>query len=217
MFCINENFLHGCSFDEAFPNPCHIDEPNPPSSKSAKLELEGSNKLAKELLENNRLNFTEEQQMKLRSIAGRSGLLNFLLENSILNNGPVRSIVDANPMANDYQDKLVFYLLTAMVGLTVLLIVVMIVMLINWTRLRLSEEKQSGSIETGKDINQMPESRTRHYLSNQHHHQLRRPRSNSSHLSSNRTIIKSSSTAPVGMVVSKSGRRLSGVIDNSVL
>lgn len=153
MYCINEHFLTGCTFDQAFPNPCRHEEESERSGKlqsanaSSKLveheddTTSGANADKRPLL--SRTNFNEEQQMKLRTIAStRAGLLNLLVENSLLE----KSTRALEPLLNSddhsqSQEKIVVYLLMAMIVLTALITIVMVVLIINWTRVKLSKHR----------------------------------------------------------------------------
>lgn len=96
------------------------------------------------------MNFSQEQQMKLRSIAARGNLLDFLVENTLLSQGAARAV---EPFLGDTfgsvrlngsssyltggsgaQERIVIYLLTAMVAITVVVTAAMIVVIINWTK-----------------------------------------------------------------------------------
>lgn len=156
MQCINVHFLDGCAFDQAFPNPCRDEE----TEKSGKLQTinDGISKLSVENdkiqdMDNNsesfentlidglaRSNFNDEQQMKLRNIAStRAGLLNLLVGNTLLE----KSTRALEPLLGEErspnQEKIVVYLLMAMIGLSGLITIVMIVLIINWTRIKISK------------------------------------------------------------------------------
>lgn len=90
-------------------------------------------------------NFSEEQQMKLRAIAARGGLMDFLLENTLVAQGAARAFepllgagVTRGGAASrsSEQEQIVIYLLIAMVLITVLVTVAMIVVVLNWTRFK---------------------------------------------------------------------------------
>lgn len=223
MYCVNTHFLKGCNFDEAYKNPCQNDDTV--SNRKAKLNIQSAAAPGRQQgsdieANDNRFNFSEEQQMKLRTIASKTGLLNFLVENSLLNNGPARSVLNS---AGDYQpqEKIVFYLITAMVALTVSLIIIVIVVFVNWTRLKLASKKQ-----------QKMEQLKNHYLSNQqqhlassrsrHYHHQRPSRSSIVAPTSNKNALDrrpgKALVKPVALMTSTgASRRYGETIDNSVL
>lgn len=243
MYCINERFLHGCNFDAAYKNPCRSDEDAKQSAnKSAKLEAEpdsksNDNSSSTKFDSTNDLNFSDEQQMKLRSIASRAGLLNILVENTLLNKGaaraisplidvagsspagPTQSLSPTNDNDNPSQGKIVVYLLAAMIVLTVLVTVAMILVIINWTRVKLANNNQIGQqVRAEERVESQP---GRQYLSNQQHHsrnhQSNHNTSRHTSRSSSNQLDRNVSVKPLKSVsVVKSSRR-QGTINNSVL
>lgn len=235
MHCINERFLDGCNFDEAYPNPCHSSEDHnnddenngfngtskvDNKNKSAKLQLghaenktaEAPSKINKEILD-----FSEEQQTKLRKIATtRVGLLDLI--------GAARAIeplisTDSSPSS---QEKIFVYLLIAMVVLTVLVSIVMIVLIVNWTKLKLfGNENQRQELDGQNTSIVVPHNQAQvqlgnNYLSNQRqHHSNRHPYRNSRSSSHDRSNVKP--LGSVSVVVSKSNRRHGHGVDNSAL
>lgn len=184
MHCINEHFLEGCHFDEAYPNPCQeehdVEEhdfvrmdrkesgrnnnPRPeqlrPINKSS-LSSESSQRKPDLTHEhsldhynhgdggkdnttpkypNKESGFNREQQLKLRSIATRGGLLDILVENTLLNKGA--RIVE--PFFGDgsqsSQERIVIYLLMAMIVITTLVTVAMTLVVIFWVKSRTSAQ-----------------------------------------------------------------------------
>lgn len=221
MHCTNQHFLAGCNFDEAYPNPCHssgmVD-----GGESGRLVDESTDK---RLNDENQLNdtqrhqltFKEQQQMKLRSIATRSSLLNMLVENSLLSKGAAKTI--APLLDNDAEDssheRIVLYLLIAIVALTIMVTVVMVMVIFSWTKSKLSGEKQQE-----QPIGQQTIANGNHYLSNQQHqsrrHHSSRPSSRLDDTSNRVMLGKQQPLGPMSVVVTK-GRRSSSTIDNSVL
>lgn len=153
MRCTNAHLLSGCTFDVAYPNPCVDDVPpaTPPTSATSKPPPTSDDDLA----------FSDEQQMKLRSIASRSGgLIDILYANSLTQrdgglhkpptDGASAKLLDANghalppppptsqqqqpQQASSSSEKIVIYLLMAMVAMTVLVTLAMIGVIVNWTR-----------------------------------------------------------------------------------
>lgn len=218
MHCINTHFLRGCNFDEAYRNPCQSDELTL-TNQRAKLDLmpevnhfgDSNSDLDKPY----QSDFNEEQQMKLRNIATRTGLLNFLMENSLLKYGPSRSMINSG---NDYQpqERIIYYLLTSMVALTVILIIIVIVVLFNWTKLKLASGKQQKQIQQTSQLKN-------HYLSNQQQHSSR-SRHHHHHRASRTSGLSGTTTGGKGLmnqvgagIPRASSRRTSEAIDNSVL
>lgn len=239
MHCINERFLEGCNFDEAYPNPCHSNEDDNNNDgeigannytskvgnkdKSAKLELgqvENSTLLAGSKMNKEGSDFSEEQQMKLRKIATiRAGLLNLI--------GAARAIeplINTDSSASSQtQEKVFVYLLIAMVILTILVSIVMIVLIVNWTKLKLFGNRNHGQDLIGQNTsvmvpvprNQVQPQLGNNYLSNQRqHYSNRHPYRNSRSSSRDRSKVKP--LGSVSVVVSKSRRHGHGV-DNSAL
>ena len=224
MQCVNEHFLSGCHFDKAFRNPCRSD-----IEMSAKLELSTTGERPATEAEPpvdgaatpsspaTASNFSEQQQMKLRSIASRTGLLKLFVQNSLLSREAARSIEPSLIMEENgqVQEKtMVLYLLTAMIALTVLVTVVLIVVVINWTKVRLARTLSSA------DSQQVAAGAGSHYLSNQQHHSRRqqqqlsgRPSSRSSRNERANGVVKP--LGQVSVVVAKSRRQTA--VDNSVL
>lgn len=222
MRCINHSFLDGCTFDEAFRNPCEDDQDAKSDSKSQSANnLTDSNSL----LDSRLLNFTDEQQMKLRSIATRSGLLDlFLVENSLLNKGNAKVIepfIGGTFGAADQQqrqEKIVVYLLMAMIAVAFLVTVVMIIIIVNWTQVKFCKsEEQTEKSETKLDERtlQMDSSRLRSHQRSRSRHQYL----DSHKVNRNLGLVErsgKSSLGPVSVIVSKSSRRHENV-DNSAL
>lgn len=97
--------------------------------------------------------FSEEQQMKLRSIAARGGLMDYLLENTLVAQGAARAFEPFLAQGNSGggpvsrtsdQEQIVIYLLISMVLVTVLVTVAMIVVVLNWARFK-SDDRQYGT------------------------------------------------------------------------
>lgn len=206
MHCINERFLQGCNFDEAFRNPCQSElEPRKvdiSKSRAPQESAEEANKAntgeedqdeavevtnsstvenKKDLVAiSNVDDFNEEQQMKLRSIASKASILDLLVEKSLMkkkNKGEQSGdllLADDRDMANlkesGSQDKITIYLLMALVALTALVSVVLIAIMLNWSRLRGSNETNFPHSATNQ-----AQVRNRH-LDNeqQHRHKTRR-------------------------------------------
>lgn len=164
MHCINERFLDGCNFDEAYQNPCHSSEPDEgddeehdnseihmkntndrgggKDSKSARLEFDDQSENKSVVTapgsnsDNSGSGFNEEQQMKLRKIAStRAGLLNLIGAARAIE--PLINNQESPSGASQTQEKIFVYLLIAMVVLTILVSIVMIVLIVNWTKLKL--------------------------------------------------------------------------------
>jgi len=201
MYCINEHFLEGCNFDRVFRNPCSEDQQHSEEEeeeRSGKLvggargEFGGrqSNRTSgSESSETGKqqqwADFNADQQNKLRSIASRTGLLDLLVRNSLLSKGAARAIeplVELTPADMPTpQEKIVVYLLVAMIALTGLLTVVMVVLVINWTRFRLSAgcdgaaaaaaAAEEGPAQRRQEGRQVESRRRSHYLSNQQQQQ----------------------------------------------
>lgn len=233
MYCINEHFLQGCNFDVAYQNPCRADEDvRATGDRSAKLEAAPADYNDTTHFDStNDLNFSDEQQMKLRTIASRAGLLNILVENTLLNKGAARAIgplingatssTSSAPSSPDNdgqsQGKIVVYLLMAMIVLTVLVTVAMIFVIINWTQVKMSRNSnQEGSAEERS----AERTRTpgRQYLSNQQHHLRGHQHHNSRHTSRSSAInMDRDIVKPLGSAsVIKTSRR-QGSINNSAL
>lgn len=219
--CINEHFFEGCRFDGVFPNPCneHVESsadadetPKGVQPATGSLEPTGPKRDKSELESQNELKFREEQQMKLRSIAARggagAGLLELLLENTLSTRGsPARMTMEPLSPTGDTrlgsseptpQERIVLYLLAAMVIITILVTAAMIFVILSWARVHESRagDNANNAYEAGepetKDPSrqlatdqlvlgaQMPRERLAYppaisqYLSNQYHqHELR--------------------------------------------
>lgn len=253
MRCISEHFLAGCRFDAAYPSPCrselevegsHGTQTHPserlvaggaghgpaeqdnraPGPSEPEDEAWGAHK-------DRRPDFSQEQQMKLRSIAARGGLLDLLVENGLLAGRPL-----AGPMAAPAasQERIVIYLLMAMVAVTILATVAMFVVIINWTKARTSPGQ--GQPVTGGHQAPRPGSGlawaegprpvepsefratqfAHHYLANQQHHLRRHQR----HSVGRRQPLGATDQLPPGTLVSipksAAGQRLNK-IDSSAL
>lgn len=241
MYCINEHFLHGCNFDAAYKNPCRVDEDaKQAANRSAKLEVTpdlktGNNNDTNRFDSTNDLNFSDEQQMKLRTIASRAGLLNILVENTLLNKGAARAI---GPLINgatsasgpaqssslaeaerQSESKIVVYLLMAMIVLTVLVTMAVILVIINWTRVKFANQGEREAKVPEAEPQRVDPQPGRQYLSNQHHHSRSRQHHNGRHTSRGSSIQtdRSITVKPLDSIgVVKSSRRQGG-INNSAL
>lgn len=225
MHCTNERFLSGCNFDQAYQNPCQaVDDDNTDNikDKSARLELAPDSKSSATLEQpgtgiEEKAEFNEEQQMKLRKIATtRAGLLNLL--------GATRAIeplINETSRSSQAQEKIFVYLLIVMVVLTILVSIAMIVLIANWTRLKFFGSQQSSQEASGgQNTTTLPQQQpqqvlSNHYLSNQRQiHSHRHPYRTSRSPSVNRSEPKP--LGSVNVVVSKSRRHMHGM-DNSAL
>jgi hypothetical protein len=222
LYCINEHFLAGCRFDAAYPNPCTVDESGGAHHHRHQAELGGHERRPDErrqeqqarrkatnaklseqtrppsagsdsLAADRTRNFSEQQQMKLRSIAARGGLMDFLLENTLVAQGAARAIEPflaaapgggARPTGEP--EQIVVYLLVAMVLITILVTVAMIVVVLNWARPRPPAGQQHQPGLRAKSMDELRGGGTggqllterlayppaiSHYLSNQYQHQ----------------------------------------------
>lgn len=201
MECINERFLDGCNFDKAYPNPCHSADGRKPTSSAGKLiqtpaghdEPSTSVTIVESLKD-----FSQEQQQKLRSIASKAGLLNVLLENSLVGKGintlepiveSIRSVDHTvrEPSGRD-QEKLVIYLLMAIVVVTTLVMIVMILAMVSSALRRSKTSRSQQAVLEQLKPSQLPrhnaekvvstqavkrQTSSHHYLSNQHLSRLR--------------------------------------------
>lgn len=203
MRCVNEHFLEGCRFDEAFPNPCREEEKEEEAGQGEREPGAAAvSKLTQEL-QREGLDFSDEQQMKLRTIAARggAGLLDVLLENTLISHGAaaraaVEPLLIRGPAApapsevSTLQERIVIYLLVAMVLITVLITAAMIFVTLNWARARSATGAGSDEAAPEPEV-KGPNMAERaacppaisQYLSNQYHHkmqlqmqQLARPR-----------------------------------------
>lgn len=204
MYCINEHFLSGCHFDEAYPNPCHQQQhqsddtttsgddedvakgssTNEDADREEEEEDEGEEFETDERQPMGRIvasddlqigrNFTLEQQMKLRNIASHGKLFDILMENTLLSK-PMEPIVKETLNS---PEKIVVYLLFAMVTVTIVVTIAMILLIINWTRTRASQINNNGGpqendkppMEEVKQSTMRSPQHQHHYLSNQQHH-----------------------------------------------
>lgn len=156
--CINKHFITGCQFDAAYPNPCHEDEPPHDESniggKSAKIvqaprELKLSTKNEDNLKRKQEkvAEFNQQQQNRLRSIATsrQSSLLDTLMGNSLIEKGVgslllttvneshVSSVLLPSDRDRFAEERIVLYLLVAMVAITIIITTVMIYVIVRWT------------------------------------------------------------------------------------
>lgn len=244
MYCINERFLAGCSFDKAYPNPC--ESPAEPSAKLQAAQKQPTAEGSATLVEGLR-DFNKEQQMKLRSIASKAGLLNVLVENSLIGRG-IRTmdsaLLDASAdISSRDQEKLVIYLLIGIVVVTILVTIVMILVMIssNSTRQRSKTSRAQRAVLDQLSSTQLPRHAgvhekivdhsqavkriSNHYLSNQHQSRLRPHQlagvisttaHHHQHHSKSRSSGKPFAGTAAGVVMNK-GRVYRDDIDNSVL
>lgn len=193
--------LAGCRFDAAYPNPCSssngdnvatspgfdvegndvkaADRKKPTDrlrSQQAAGEEQADQNGGREREGNGAGSFSEEQQKKLRSIAARGGLMDFLLENTLVAHGAARAFGQPNGSSSQTREssgrhahgsepeQIVVYLLIAMVLVTVLVTVAMIMVVLNWARLRAPGPRQAG----GDTHKMTPAQRTKSALADEH-------------------------------------------------
>lgn len=252
MRCINERFLAGCQFDEAYPNPClendvlTVPKDGEAEGDSNEIKLTGEDEGTPSVFK--QPSFTDEQQMKLRNIATRGSLLDILVENSLLNNKNAAKLMEpignggnvvalgGETLGSRPQDRIIIYLLIAMVALTIFVTVAMIVVLLNWSKLRASDETpvSSGTSPLGSNSNselvrEVMRSRgprgsvTSNYLANQHHVHSRRSGSSQyrhrtqyapQYVNSRSRLVNDLDS---NLVTVTKGRRYPDDIDNSAL
>lgn len=154
------------------------------------------------------LDFNQRQQMKLRSIAAGSGLLDLIVERTLLGASGVATPTPPSLVASGEskpQDRTILYLLFAIVALIVILALALVMLMYNWTK-----SKQVNPTPVAS-LGALGSSRTGNYMSNQHYSR--------SQIVRDRSGIKATSN-PVGVVISKGRSRKvmpMNSVDNSVL
>lgn len=254
MYCINERFLDGCSFDKAYPSPCESDvEPagrDTPHQSNGKLQQPARGEQADAAddadLVGSLRDFNREQQQKLRSIASKAGLLNVLVENSLIGKG-IRTLdplldgadgVTRDPGRRSDQDRLVIYLLMAIVVVTILVTIVMILVLVSSTSRKSKTSRAQQAVLDQLNSSQLPRNQGSDKIVNASLATVKRSSNHNYPNSQNHTRIRPyhvpktmlpttnnrQATSPVGTVSimtmnSKSRRHRNNVdiVDNSVL
>lgn len=202
MRCTNEHFLSGCNFDRAYTNPCSVKrfEASPKLLKKGEEEEEREDKQA--TVVGSEPDFNQRQQMKLRSIAAGSNLLDLIVERTLLA-GASQTISPAGSaiQSRQVQDQTLLYLLIAIISVIVLLALILVAFMCG------CPER-----ETGGQGQVVATPRSANYMNNQ---QLNR---NRHHLQANGRPNIKTIPGPISVVVTKGRSRHTGkIIDNSVL
>lgn len=154
------------------------------------------------------LDFNQRQQMKLRSIAANSGLLDLLVERTLLTGSNTAAPIAGGQLTSDnskIQERTILYLLLATVALIIILALALVTLIYNWAKL-----KESQSVPAEASMGALTSRRSGNYMNNQHYSR--------SHIVRDRSNIKTV-PGPVGVVISKGRTRLNNMTttDSSAL
>lgn len=141
LHCINKHFIEGCHFDDAFQNPCNDNDYIDRSVGFARIvdgKIRGhSNKLVDNGQEDPDLDFSLEQQNKLRAIATGNRLLGAIINNEAAIIGRVPLVEAQNNQSLNSQsstEQLIIYLLVSMIAVTLIATVVIILIALSWSK-----------------------------------------------------------------------------------
>lgn len=174
MHCINEYFIEGCHFDEAFRNPCKEVEPAKTSSaQTPAMKSNPQGVLARivdqrepgeefgvalgDISAKARQNFSQEQQMKLRAIATGNRLIDTVIgKDGLIGRAPLDAISSFNDETNakpfeKSSETLIIYLLVTMIVVTLIATIVIVVVAVTCTRPKATDSELQTRSEKSAD------------------------------------------------------------------
>lgn len=219
MHCINKHFIDGCHFDDAFQNPCNDNDYfDRGVGFGSIVDGKGNRRKNKLVVDNEQedpdLDFSLEQQNKLRAIATGNRLLGAIINNEAAIIGRVPLVEAQNNQSLNSQsstEQLIIYLLVSMIAVTLIATIVIVLVALSWSRPKGPSESEMQTRnekapidciivpDNGTNRMRAPQSSDTIHNSNQKDYKQHRiarklPPSNNmkSHLDSKRDIIDSS-------------------------
>lgn len=162
MLCINKRFLSNCKFDRAYPNPCSDEHDATqnitlPSDKTHNATIEStlppatSQGYSTDSQESRSSSaFHEQQQLKLRLLAGRAPKLLSLLDSKdeppqiVEATSHLQHTPDRHPISRGLlsEDKIIRYLLITVAMLIITLALAFILLIVVWRRSKKTSSRQ---------------------------------------------------------------------------
>lgn len=139
LHCINKHFIEGCHFDDAFQNPCNDNDYFDRGSGFGRI-VDGkghSNKLLIDPEQDDALDFSLEQQNKLRAIATGNKLLGAIINNEATLIGRVPLVEAQNNQSYSSQsstEQLIIYLLVSMIAVTLIATIINVLIALSWSK-----------------------------------------------------------------------------------